>query len=125
MITNKYWKIEKWWNYWLALQQKNGVIPRDKDFKPSYAFDVKQLNTNNIKRISSYVTKYVTKNNDKIECQVWNCSRKVSELYTDFYTTTEFTDQFKRLNAVLKETEIRDNNRPFLNIKMIDLNRKH
>lgn len=123
MITNKYWKIEKWWNYWINLQLKNGVKPRDKDFKPSSAFDVKQLNSSNIRSISSYVTKYVTKNNAKFKCQVWNCSKRVSELYTDFYTSTEFTDQFKRLNAILKETEIRDNNRPFLNIKMIDLNR--
>jgi len=48
-----------------------------------------------------------------------------SELYTDFYTTTEFTDQFKRLNAVLKEFEVKDHiEHPFLKIKMIDLNRK-
>ena len=123
MITNKYWKIEKWWNYWLALQQKNGIVPRDKEFKPSSAFDVKQLNTNNIKRISSYVTKYVTKNNAKFKCQVWNCSRKVSELYTDFYTTTEFTDQFKRLNAVTKEITNSDRKNPVIDVKMIDLNR--
>ncbi|SFZ90255.1 hypothetical protein SAMN05428642_101829 [Flaviramulus basaltis] len=123
MITNKYWKIEKWWNYWLALQQKNGIVPRDKDFKPSSAFDVKQLNASNIKRITSYVTKYVTKNNEKFKCQVWNCSRKVSELYTDFYTTTEFTDQFKRLNAVSKEIVDKDRNSPVINVKMIDLNR--
>ena len=33
-------------------------------------------------------------------------------------------DQFKRLNAVLKEFEVKDHiERPFLNIKMIDLNR--
>ncbi|WP_185956541.1 hypothetical protein [Changchengzhania lutea] len=43
MITNKYWKIEKWWNYWLTLQQKNGVTPREKGFKPSSAFDVKRI----------------------------------------------------------------------------------
>lgn len=46
-------------------------------------------------------------------------------LYTDFYTTSEFTDNFKRLNAVLKEFIVKDNiDRPFLNIKMIDLNRQ-
>ena len=123
MITNKYWKIEKWWNYWLSLQLKNNIVPRDKNFKPSSAFDVKQLNTNNIKRISSYVTKYVTKNNAKFKCQVWNCSRKVSELYTDFYTTTAFTDQFKRLNAVTKEITNSDRNNPVIDVKMIDLNR--
>lgn len=65
----------------------------------------------------------MTKNNDKLKCQVWNFSRKVSELYTDFCTSSEFTGQFKRLNAVLKEMEIKDNNRPYLNIKIIDLNR--
>tara|TARA_R110002049_G_scaffold240328_1_gene413690 strand:+ start:3025 stop:3861 length:837 start_codon:yes stop_codon:yes gene_type:complete len=125
IITNKYWKIDKWWNYWLDLQKKNGIEPRDKDFKPSSAFDVKQLNSSNIRSIASYVTKYVTKNNAKFKCQVWNCSRRVSELYTDFYTTTEFTDQFKRLKAVLKETIIKgERNQPALNIKMIDLNRK-
>jgi hypothetical protein len=125
MITNKYWKVEKWWNYWIELQMKNGIKPRKKDFKPSSAFDVKQLNSSNIRSIASYVTKYVTKNDAKFKCQVWNCSKRVSELYTDFYTTTEFTDQFKRLNAVLKEFEVKDHiERPFLNVKMIDLNRK-
>lgn len=124
MITNKYWKIEKWWNYWIDLQEKNGIKPRDKDYKPTSAFDVKQLNSNNIRSIASYVTKYVTKNDAKFKCQVWNCSKRVSELYTDFYTSTEFTDQFKKMGAVLKEFEVKDQNkRPFLNVKMIDLNR--
>lgn len=42
-----------------------------------------------------------------------------------FYTTTEFADNFNRLNAVLKEFEVKDHIvRPFLNIKMIDLNRQ-
>ena len=40
MITNKYWKVEKWWNYWIELQMKNGIKPRKKDFKPSSAFEV-------------------------------------------------------------------------------------
>lgn len=106
------------------LQIKNGVKPRKKDFKPSSAFDVKQVNSSNIRSIASYITKNVTKNDAKFKCQVWNCSKRVSELNTDFYTTTEFTDQFKRLNAVLKEFEVKDHReQPFLKIKMIDLNR--
>ncbi|MBA4275310.1 hypothetical protein [Flavobacterium sp.] len=125
MITNKYWKIEKWWNYWLDLQQKNGIVPRDENYKPSSAFDVRQLNSNNIRSIASYVTKYVTKNNDKFDCQVWNCSRQVSELYTDFYTDSSFVDEFKKLDAILKEFEVKDFlNRPILNVKMINLNRQ-
>jgi len=103
MITNKHWKIKKWWNYWIDLQIKNGITPREKEFRPSSAFDVKQLYTNNISKITSYVTKYVTNNEAKFNCQVWNCSRKVSELYSDFYTKEDFTDQFKRLNAIAKE----------------------
>ncbi|MES2812735.1 MAG: hypothetical protein V4670_09725 [Bacteroidota bacterium] len=125
MITNKYWKIEKWWNYWLDLQKKNGIVPRDENYKPSSAFDVKELNSNNIRSIASYVTKYVTKNNDKFTCQVWNCSRQVSELYTDFYTHTDFIDEFKKLDAILKEFEVKDHiKRPILNVKMINLNRQ-
>ncbi len=124
MITNKFWKIKKWWEYWINLQLKNGIEPREKDFKPSSAFDVKQLNTNNIRRITSYVTKYVTKNNAKFKCQVWNCSKKVSQLYTDFYTKEEFTDQFKRLDAVSKEYIDTNPESPVINVKMIDLNRQ-
>ena len=125
IITNKYWKIEKWWSYWLELQLKNGIKPRDANFKPSSAFDVKQLNSSNIRSIASYVTKYVTKNNAKFKCQVWNCSRRVSELYTDFYTSQEFTDHFQRLGAILKEFEVTDHGKkPFMNIKMINLNRQ-
>lgn len=125
MITNKYWKIEKWWNYWLDLQRKNGIVPRDENYKPSSAFDVRQLNSNNIRSIASYVTKYVTKNNDKFKCQVWNCSRQVSELYTDFYTDSSFVDEFKKLDAVLKEFEVKDHsNRMIINVKMINLNRQ-
>lgn len=125
MITNKYWKIDKWWNYWLTLQQKNGVVPREKDFKPTSAFDVKQLNSNNIKSISSYVTKYISKNDGKFKSQVWNCSRKVSELYTDFYTDEEYTEQFKKLNAVVKTFEVLDDRKNrVLDVKMINLNRQ-
>ena len=80
MITNKNWKVEKWWNSWIELQIKNGIKSRKKDFKPSSAFDVKQLNSSNIRSVASYVTKYVTKNDAKFKCQVWNCSKRVSEL---------------------------------------------
>lgn len=123
MITNKYWDIEKWWDYWINLQKKNGIKPRNEEFQPSSAFDVKQLNSNNIRSIASYVTKYVTKNKAKFKCQVWNCSKRVSELYTDFYTTTEFTDQLERMNAVVKELSNTDRKSPVVNVKMINLNR--
>jgi len=56
---------------------------------------------------------------------VLNCSRQISELYTDFYTYTDFVDEFKKLDTVLKEFEVKDHSeRPFLNIKVMDLNRQ-
>ena len=124
MITNKYWDIKKWWTYWIDLQIKNGIKPLDENFKPSSAFDVKQLSSNNIRRIASYVTKYVTKNNDSFKCQVWNCSKKISLLYTDFYTKTSYLENFEKLNAIVKEFSDRDSKNPVINVKMIDLNRK-
>jgi len=124
LITNKFWKINKWMNYWVALQKKNGIKPRNKKFNPTSSFDVEQVNSNEIKKITSYLTKYVTKNNAKFNCQVWNCSKAISNLYTDFYTDTTFTDQFKCLNAISKEFINKDPNSPVINVKMIELNRK-
>ena len=124
MVTNKYWKIDKWWGYWIELQKKNGIVARDENFKPSSAFDVKQINVNEVQKITSYLTKYVTKNNAKFKCQVWNCSKGISNLYTDFYSTEEFIDQFKRMNAISKEIENRDPKNPLINVKIINLNRQ-
>ena len=50
--------------------------------------------------------------------------KKISELYTDFYTKEEFTDQFKRLNAIVKEFIDNDYKSPIINVKLIDLNRQ-
>ncbi|MGN6296747.1 MAG: rolling circle replication-associated protein [Ginsengibacter sp.] len=86
LITNKFWKIERWWNYWLEVQKNQGIVPRDENFKPSSAFDVKVVNSNNIKGVGNYITKYITKNTGQYRCMVWNCSRKISQLYTDFYS---------------------------------------
>ena len=51
-------------------------------------------------------------------------SQKNTHFFPELFTTSKFTFQFKHLNAVLKEFVVKDNiDRPFLNIKMIDLNR--
>ncbi|MEW2921270.1 hypothetical protein AB1A65_07360 [Muricauda sp. ANG21] len=125
IITNKYWKIEKWWKYWIDLQKKNGVLPRNENFNPSSAFDVKQIHTKNIKATGSYVTKYITKNYGRFKCQPWNCSKRVSQLYTDFYTSSEYLENFEKLNAVRGEFTVKDTlDRTFLRVKSIDLNRR-
>ena len=97
LITNKYWKIDRWWNYWIELQQKHGVAPREANFKPSSAFDVKSISGQNVKAIANYLTYYVTKNDGEFNCQIWNCSKKVSWLNTDMYQDISF---MKRVEAL-------------------------
>lgn len=99
LITNKYWKIERWWNYWLQLQAKHGIVPREAGFKPSSAFDVRAVTSTNVKAIGNYLTHYVTKNEGQFMCQLWNCSKKVSQLYTDFYDDLSFVRKVDVLEA--------------------------
>lgn len=100
LITNKYWKIDKWWQYWLDLQSRVGIVPRNTNFKPSSAFDVKSINGSNVKTIANYLTNYVTKNDGQFMCQIWNCSKKISRLYTEFYEDMNF---IKRVEALEKQ----------------------
>lgn len=97
LVTNKYWQIDRWWNYWMEVQKKQGIIPRDSNFKPSSAFDVKVISSNNQKGVGNYITKYITKNAGQYRCMVWNCSRKISQLYTDFYSEMNFLTQLEKL----------------------------
>jgi hypothetical protein len=118
LITNKAFDIKKYLKYWIALQNKNGVFPRDEKFNPSSAFDIKAINATNINRIRMYLTKYVTKNEDSFKCQVWNCSKMVSALYTDYYTYAPFLENFKKLeNITTKQSE-------FGTIHLIPLNQR-
>lgn len=103
LITNKFWKIDKWWNYWLDTQARFGILPRDKEAKPGSAFDIRKINSNNIKGIMNYMTKYVVKNKSKFQCQVWNCSKRISRLYTDFYsdlTIISYLEQLEKKNLL-------------------------
>ena len=99
LITNKYWKIDKVWRYWLDLQKKHGIIPRDENFTPTSSFDVKAINSQSVKSVGIYLTKYVTKNNESFRCQVWNCSKRISALFTDFYTDFSFIRELERLET--------------------------
>jgi hypothetical protein len=99
LITNKYWKIERWWKYWIDLQAKHGIVPRKSNFRPSSAFDVRVITGQNVKAIANYLTHYVTKNNGEFKCQVWNCSKKISWLKTDMYGDDRL---LKRLQAIEK-----------------------
>jgi hypothetical protein len=97
VINNSYWNIDKWWPYWLEIQSKYGITPRDQNFKPSSAFDIRRIRANNLKGLGNYLTKYITKNKGEFDCQVWNCTKKISWLYTDFYSDGSFIEKLEKL----------------------------
>ena len=105
IVSNKFFVLNKWADYWQKLQHKNGIVPREDSYKASSAFDVKGIATDNIKGVMCYLTKYVTKNTTKLNCQVWNCSKKISRLYTGFYSGYEFLEDIRTKLPDLKITE--------------------
>jgi hypothetical protein len=124
LITNKYWKIDKWWPYWIDLQKRRGVLPRQESYNPSSAFDVKSITGANVKAIANYLTHYVTKNEASFMCQVWNCSKKVSRLYTSLYEDSSFLkklDQLEKHKLLGGERKIYD--QEYCSVHTIPLNR--
>lgn len=99
LVANKYWDIQKTWKYWIDLQESHGITPRDESFKASSAFDVKKISTTNPKQLGMYLTKYITKNTATFKCQVWNCSKKISALYTGFYSDYSFIETLYKLKG--------------------------
>ena len=97
LVTTIQWDIKKFWYYWLRLQKKYAIIPREENYKPSSAFDVRYINMKDMKKLQGYVTKYITKNKSEFDCQVWNCSKKVSALYTDIYSDFDFILRMEKL----------------------------
>jgi hypothetical protein len=124
LITNKYWKLDKWWNYWLDVQKKHGIVPRDENFRPGSAFNVRLIKSDNVKGIGTYLTKYVTKNTSQFGCQVWNCSKKVSRLYTCFYSGIQIINKFERLQEQgLLDGEIKTYPQDYCTVNVIPLNK--
>lgn len=97
LITNKNWDINKYWMYWLEVQSRNGIIPVNPEYRPSSAFNVKKVKQNDLKRLQNYLTKYVSKNSDSFLCQVWNCSKMISALYTHYSTNENLLDNAYKL----------------------------
>ena len=50
--------------------------------------------------------------------------KKVSQLYTDFYSKEAFTKQFERLNAISMTYKDRSHNSPVKDVKIIQVNKK-
>lgn len=88
LITDRRWNIPFWLNYWQQLQCLNGVHPIN-GFASS-AFNVKSVNKS--QKLFGYVAKYVVKNKSNLKCQLWNCSRSVSNLMTTFNDTQQLME---------------------------------
>ena len=99
LVTNKSWDINKYWAYWLEVQKKNGIFPANPDYKPSSAFNVMKVKQNDLRKLQNYLTKYISKNNDTFLCQVWNCSKMVSTLYTHYSGDEVFLDNAYKLDG--------------------------
>lgn len=119
LVANKYWDIQKTWKYWIDLQASHGIVPRNESFKASSAFDVKKISTSNPKQLGMYLTKYITKNTEKFNCQVWNCSKKISALYTGFYSDYSFIETLHRL----KGDEIKQVNMEYCRLHLVPLDK--
>lgn len=70
---------ESWGNS--SLEKYNGVDVR---------------NVSNSKSLIGYVTKYITKNDTEIKGCVWNCSSKISQLFTKINLTQEEWNKIER-----------------------------
>lgn len=123
LITNIRWDIKRWWRYWIELQEKFGVVPREGQRAGSSAFDVKTIKSSNKKAIGNYIAGYLSKSSDTFDCRVWHCSRKVSQLYTGFYSGIEFIDELRRLEQRgLLGGNIRAKSKEFCTILLIPIN---
>jgi hypothetical protein len=97
LVTNVFWNIERYAKYWIELQARYGIVPRENKQAGSSAFDVKKINSNNKKGIGNYIAGYLGKSSVGMNCRVWHCSRKISRLYTGFYSDEEFLGTIERM----------------------------
>jgi hypothetical protein len=123
IITNVFWDINRWWRYWISIQAKFGIVPRDNVKAGSSAFDVKKINSNNKKAIGNYIAGYLSKSTETFDCRVWHCSRGVSKLYTGFYSGIGFIEQLQRLEQEnLLDGKMKIIAKEFCNILLIPFN---
>src|SRR5206468_12662189 len=101
LITNVFWDIKRYATYWIELQARYGIIPRENTQAGSSAFDVKRINSNNKKGIGNYIAGYLGKSNETMNCRVWHCTRKISRLYTGFYSGIEFINSLERRSKLI------------------------
>jgi hypothetical protein len=125
LVTNVYWDIKRWWKYWVDVQEKFGIYRENGVQMAGSAFDVRKVSVNDSKKIGGYIAGYLSKSEDSFDCQVWNCSKRISRLYTAFYSGKSFLDQLKRLeDANELGGKLVTIQKEFCNILFIPLNKR-
>lgn len=91
MLTNEWFNIRMINRYYaIAIQNhitKNNLNHINFNVKRYNGVDVKLVKS--IESLSKYLTKYVTKNNEKFNGLVWNCDSSISALVTCLYLNNE------------------------------------
>jgi hypothetical protein len=97
LVTNVYWDIKRWWQYWVEVQEKHGILREEGIGMASSAFDVKKIKSSETRKIGGYIAGYLSKSEDTFDCRVWHCSKRISRLYTAFYSGPGFLENLRRL----------------------------
>jgi hypothetical protein len=123
LVTNVRWDIKRYWKYWVELQAKYGIMPRENTQAASSAFDVRRINSSNKKGIGNYIAGYLGKSTQTLNCRMWHCSRKISRLYTGFYSGVDFLENLQRMEeANLLGGKIKRLKHDFCSILLIPFN---
>lgn len=87
IICNKFLPVNYYNSYWVRCQSAVG-IEHDKHDTSLNPFDIRHIKQ--LRTLSKYITKYVTKNTTSFDCAVWNCSRTISALSTGYTSDDTF-----------------------------------
>jgi hypothetical protein len=93
IIFDKPLPIETMKSIWLDTLENFGYPRYTKKLKLAHPIDLQYSykykdkdgvwhKRNPLKSVSSYITKYVSKNKTKLKCQLWNCSKHISAIPT-------------------------------------------
>jgi hypothetical protein len=98
IIVDRYYPIEQINALWVLQQYNDNIRRSNIDIKfieqlyyqgskgqkqlQKFLNPVDVIKVNGVNGLSAYLTKYVTKNSDRLHCRVWHCSRTVSSLAT-------------------------------------------
>jgi hypothetical protein len=107
ILYDKFLPVRQVNRIWCKILKENGYsftpvngVPGT-DFSKANPVDIAPIY--NISRVSSYVTKYITKNESEFDCLIWNCSGSISRLYTSvkLYQKEVFSSLFSGFHTVL------------------------